>query len=54
VAVSDDAVTGGELSSRDERPEAPRQAKSLTIGAVCKALKQEFPEIGRASCRERV
>src|SRR5206468_2235885 len=31
--------------------EAPRQAKSLTIGAVCKALKQEFPDISISKIR---
>ena len=31
--------------------EAPRQAKSLTIGAVCKALSQEFPDISISKIR---
>jgi DNA-binding transcriptional MerR regulator len=31
--------------------EPPRQAKSLTIGAVCKALQQEFPEISISKIR---
>src|SRR3954449_5764181 len=31
--------------------EAPRQAKSLTIGAVCKALQQEFPDISISKIR---
>jgi DNA-binding transcriptional MerR regulator len=31
--------------------EGPRQAKSLTIGAVCKALQQEFPEISISKIR---
>jgi DNA-binding transcriptional MerR regulator len=47
--VSDDAATGE--STRPEPPEAPRQAKSLTIGAVCKALKQEFPDISISKIR---
>jgi len=31
--------------------EAPRQAKSLTIGAVCKQLSQEFPDISISKIR---
>src|SRR6187397_684573 len=29
----------------------PRQSKSLTIGAVCKALSQEFPDISISKIR---
>jgi DNA-binding transcriptional MerR regulator len=35
--------------ARPEEP--PRQAKSLTIGAVCKALSQEFPDISISKIR---
>jgi DNA-binding transcriptional MerR regulator len=31
--------------------DAPRQSKSLTIGAVCKALSQEFPDISISKIR---
>ena len=31
--------------------EPPRQAKSLTIGAVCKGLQQEFPDISISKIR---
>jgi DNA-binding transcriptional MerR regulator len=51
VAVSDDAATGESTSIPEVAPEAPRQAKSLTIGAVCKALKQEFPDISISKIR---
>jgi DNA-binding transcriptional MerR regulator len=51
VAVSDDAATGDSTSIPEVAPEAPRQAKSLTIGAVCKALKQEFPDISISKIR---
>jgi len=40
---------GGDLGPL-ETPEAPRQ-KSLTIGAVCKSLIQEFPEISISKIR---
>jgi DNA-binding transcriptional MerR regulator len=52
VAVSDDAATeaseNGEPASASE---PPRQTKSLTIGAVCKALQQEFPDISISKIR---
>jgi DNA-binding transcriptional MerR regulator len=48
VAVSDDAVTG-EGGVGPEEP--PRHAKSLTIGAVCKQLSQEFPDISISKIR---
>jgi DNA-binding transcriptional MerR regulator len=51
MAVSDDAVTGAGVASPAEPAGAPRQAKSLTIGAVCKALKQEFPDISISKIR---
>jgi DNA-binding transcriptional MerR regulator len=50
MAVSDDAAIG-ENPSVPDVAEAPRQAKSLTIGAVCKALKQEFPDISISKIR---
>src|SRR5687768_12784181 len=34
-----------------ELPQPPAGAKSLTIGAVCKALEQEFPEISISKIR---
>jgi DNA-binding transcriptional MerR regulator len=51
VAVSDDAAAGETTSIPEVAAEAPRQAKSLTIGAVCKALKQEFPDISISKIR---
>jgi DNA-binding transcriptional MerR regulator len=56
VAVSDDAATGAsEASSGDNGEphpeEVPRQTKSLTIGAVCKGLQQEFPDISISKIR---
>jgi DNA-binding transcriptional MerR regulator len=50
MAVSDDAATG-ESPAVPDVAEPPRQAKSLTIGAVCKALKQEFPDISISKIR---
>jgi DNA-binding transcriptional MerR regulator len=50
MAVSDDAAIG-ENPSVPDVAEPPRQAKSLTIGAVCKALKQEFPDISISKIR---
>jgi DNA-binding transcriptional MerR regulator len=47
VAVSDDAATG----ASEVPKEAPRHAKSLTIGAVCKGLQQEFPDISISKIR---
>ena len=45
--MTDDAATGA-----SEPPnQAPRQAKSLTIGAVCKGLQQEFPDISISKIR---
>ena len=50
-AVSDDAVSGEHVATPPAPVDAPRQAKSLTIGAVCKALKQEFPDISISKIR---
>ena len=50
--MSDDAATGA--SENGESPaveESPRQTKSLTIGAVCKGLQQEFPDISISKIR---
>ena len=47
MAVSDD--TAGVPAAPLEEP--PRQAKSLTIGAVCKGLQQEFPDISISKIR---
>ena len=44
---SDDAAAGASVPPE----EGPRQAKSLTIGAVCKGLKQEFPDISISKIR---
>jgi DNA-binding transcriptional MerR regulator len=46
----------GETDAEQELPAGPRQAppqqgKSLTIGAVCKALSQEFPDISISKIR---
>jgi DNA-binding transcriptional MerR regulator len=48
VAVSDDPLTDAPPPPPAET-EAPR--KSLTIGAVCKALSQEFPDISISKIR---
>ena len=50
--MTDDAATGA--SDRHGEPpveEPPRQTKSLTIGAVCKGLQQEFPDISISKIR---
>ena len=49
--MSDDAATGASEYQPRGPEEAPRQAKSLTIGAVCKALQQEFPDISISKIR---
>jgi DNA-binding transcriptional MerR regulator len=48
VAVTDEPV-GDAISTASAEDEAPR--KSLTIGAVCKALSQEFPDISISKIR---
>ena len=48
--MSDDTA-GGEAVPPAGPEEAPRHAKSLTIGAVCKALAQEFPDISISKIR---
>jgi DNA-binding transcriptional MerR regulator len=49
VAASHDA--GGDSAAPAGPEEGPRQAKSLTIGAVTKALAQEFPDISISKIR---
>ncbi|HEX6391605.1 MAG TPA: MerR family transcriptional regulator, partial [Solirubrobacteraceae bacterium] len=52
VAVSDDAATGASESGEPGPVAEPaRQTKSLTIGAVCKGLQQEFPDISISKIR---
>jgi DNA-binding transcriptional MerR regulator len=45
--VTDPAVTDG----AELQPEPVQRQKSLTIGAVCKALQQEFPDISISKIR---
>jgi DNA-binding transcriptional MerR regulator len=47
VAVTDEAGT----AASEEPKEPPRQAKALTIGAVCKGLQTEFPDISISKIR---
>jgi DNA-binding transcriptional MerR regulator len=50
TALSDEPLgDAGPTTVPDAEPEAPR--KSLTIGAVCKALSQEFPDISISKIR---
>ncbi len=52
AAVAHDAETVGPLDDAPEAAPAPRtRQKSLTIGAVCKALRQEFPDISISKIR---
>jgi DNA-binding transcriptional MerR regulator len=44
-------VGADEPPGETHAPAGPRQAKSLTIGAVCKALSQEFPDISISKIR---
>lgn len=44
--MTDDAALASE-----QPKDPPRQAKSLTIGAVCKGLQQEFPDISISKIR---
>ncbi len=46
--MTDDAATG---ASEQPVPPPPKAAKSLTIGAVCKGLQQEFPDISISKIR---
>jgi len=50
--VTDDAATrASENGESGATEEPPRQTKSLTIGAVCKGLQQEFPDISISKIR---
>jgi DNA-binding transcriptional MerR regulator len=49
VAVSDETAT--DKGGTDEVPERPQRQKALTIGAVCKGLQQEFPDISISKIR---
>ena len=54
--MSDDAATRASESAKSANgeprlEEVPRQTKSLTIGAVCKGLQQEFPDISISKIR---
>ena len=49
--MSDDAATGASDGDSGSSEEPPRQTKSLTIGAVCKGLQQEFPDISISKIR---
>ena len=48
--MSDDAATGEGVPAAGPE-EAPRQAKALTIGAVCKILQAEFDDISISKIR---
>ncbi len=50
--MTDDAATrASENGESGATEEPPRQTKSLTIGAVCKGLQQEFPDISISKIR---
>src|SRR4051812_22495654 len=49
--MSDDDPLGDDLPPLPVTDDAERPAKSLTIGAVCKALQQEFPDISISKIR---
>jgi DNA-binding transcriptional MerR regulator len=50
--VSEETATGPVVADGAEAPPEPVQRqKSLTIGAVCKALQQEFPDISISKIR---
>ena len=54
--MSDDAATGASETSdggngEPHLEEVPRQTKSMTIGAVCKGLQHEFPDISISKIR---
>lgn len=50
TADTSEPPVAGAAAEAAEAPPRPRQ-KSLTIGAVCKALKQEFPDISISKIR---
>jgi DNA-binding transcriptional MerR regulator len=47
----DTGDVAAELAAQDPPPETGKRTKSLTIGAVCKALAQEFPDISISKIR---
>ena len=49
MTVTDESLPEARLPAPSEDEDAPR--KSLTIGAVCKALSQEFPDISISKIR---
>jgi DNA-binding transcriptional MerR regulator len=51
MSASDEAGDGGVGALPVAPEEAPRPAKPLTIGGVCKALLQEFPDISISKIR---
>jgi DNA-binding transcriptional MerR regulator len=51
MAVSETRNSGVELPDQAEDGAAPKGQKAVTIGAVCKALHQEFPEISISKIR---
>ena len=52
MAATDAGTPAVELPDpQSDGAERPRQ-KAMTIGAVCKALIQEFPEISCVSCAD--
>src|ERR1700733_14758780 len=52
MAISSETGTPDvELPESPDSPPGPPRQKSLTIGAVCKALIQEFPEISISKIR---
>jgi DNA-binding transcriptional MerR regulator len=46
MAALEEEQVGGDMTPTDDRP-----AKAMTIGAVCKALSQEFPDISISKIR---
>ncbi len=51
LQAADAANASGRTRSARDRDDAGSRAKSLTIGAVCKALAQEFPDISISKIR---
>jgi DNA-binding transcriptional MerR regulator len=50
--AAEDTLSGGAARAADGEPaELAKRQKSLTIGAVCKALAQEFPDISISKIR---
>ncbi len=51
MALADPHRPVAGAASREGRREAPPRVKAMTIGAVCKALEQEFPDISISKIR---